>query len=522
MATIAIEFEENQLLVAVCQKTAIAQEISHALSIGTKDLSDDSIGELLSQELVECQAAKSDTIAIVSRSLAEVRELTVPPAPDEELPEMIRFQARTEFASFNDQWKLDYAPLTSAPDAPRRVLAAAISPQLESQIQTICQSAGLKLKQVVLRPFATLDLLRSTLDPQQPTLIVDQNVDSTDMSIIQNAQLVSTRTVRLPQSLTPEQHSKQLITEVRRTLASHKISVNSEAVTQVVVSGNQSRHRHLKGDLEGKLGLSVSFINPFDLAGGPQPSSGDTEIEPARFTSLLGALKSYRNGSSPQLDFINVRKTEVKKTDYSKIYLYAAISATAVLMGLLLAWWVLRTQAQKIEAARANLVDAIKINAGDDRFPSVEQKLSEVRLIDRWKTEDVNWLSELSKFSQRYLLPDDVIVDAFTASVQRDGVPKIVLKGRIVEELSKTDQLIKALTERPYEVEPIDTGTVARDQQTEYRSTFEYHLRIPESAKTNIDALNQRAIAVTQENPASPSPVGLVNEATPSNAGGDQ
>ena len=107
--------------------------------------------------------------------------------------------------------------------------------------------------------------------------------------------------------------------------------------------------------------------------------------------------------------------------------------------------------------------------------------------------QNVNWLTELSSFSDRYLLPDDVIADSMTGSVQRDGSGKIVLKGRIVEELSKTDQLIKALQSRPYEVEPMDTGTVSSDQKSEYSSTFVYHLQLPPSAMTDLSSLNRRA-----------------------------
>jgi len=74
------------------------------------------------------------------------------------------------------------------------------------------------------------------------------------------------------------------------------------------------------------------------------------------------------------------------------------------------------------------------------------------------------------------------------------------LRGKIVEELSKTDQLVKALRERPYEVEPIDTGTVAPDQESDYQSTFKYHLKLPESAMTDMNTLNSRAVEFIRTN----------------------
>lgn len=509
MAFVAIEFEEEQLLVAIAQKSGLRSRVSKVLVVDVNGDDDETVGQRLKEQLSSFNAVKADLVAIVSRSLAEIRELTVPPAPDGELPEMIRFQARNEFASLNDQWKLDYVPLSHDPEAPRRVLAAAINPQLESRIATISQHAGLRLKRIVLRPFATLDLLKVKFSENDSLLIVDQNLDSTDMSIVQKGELVSTRTVRLPRTLSADQRAKQLVTEVRRTLASHKLSSGGEAIESVAVSGEEARYRHLKGDLEGKLGLSVSFVDPLSLMDVATDAAGNSssnrtaqdddqesgEVDRARLTSLFGALKSEIDGKSPQLDFANVRKTEIIKADYSKLYFYAGLFALVGFVGLLSAWLTLRSQSLQIEIAKANVVDAIKINQGDGRFPSVDQQLNEVRLLDQWKIDDVNWLTELSDFSGRYLLPDDVIADSFTASVQRDGTPKIVLRGRIVEDLAKTDQLIKALSQRPYEVEPIDTGTIAPDQKSDYPSTFEYHLRLPETVKLDLNKLNRRAIA---------------------------
>ena len=500
MALVAIEFEEDQLLVAIAQKSGQRFRISNVFVLDVTGNDDAAAGESLKSKLSELGESKSDAIAIVSRSLAEIRELTVPPAPDNELPDMIRFQARNEFASLNDQWKLDYVTLTHDPDAPRKVLAAAVSPQLETRIQSVCQHAGLKLKRIVLRPFATLDLMRpeiakTKLASGNLVLIVDQNIDSTDLSVVQNGKMLSTRTVRLPRTQSPDQRSKLMITEVRRTLASHKMtSGGDDSIEHVLVSGEEARHRHLKGNLESKLKMTVSFVDPFSLVEtAKRPESGE-DNNLSRFASLLGALKTEASGGAPVLDFANVRKTEVKKTDFSKLYFYGALAAAIALVGLFFAWYILTSQANELEAERANLLGAIKINSGDGRFPSVEQKLNEVRLIDQWKMEDVNWLTELSDFSGRYLLPDDVIADSFTASVQRDGTPKIVLRGRIVEDLTKTDELIRALSERPYQVEPIDTGTVAPDQASEYPSTFEYHLRVPETAKANLNSLNRRAV----------------------------
>ena len=502
MAFVAVEFSENQLLVAIAQKSGPRCRIDHVLDLNVSDITSEEAGESLKEKLSAIGVTKAVAIAIVSRSMAEIREVTVPPAPDNELPDMIRFQARNEFASLNDQWKLDYVTLNDDPTAARKVLAAAISPDLETKIQTICQNAGLKLKRIVLRPFATLDLLKPHLASEALSLIVDQNTDSTDMSIVKGGMLLSTRTVRLPSTLTPEQASNQLITEIRRTVASFKTSADGAPISDIVVPGEEVQHRHLKGNLEGQLGMNVKFFPPLDLVEVQNYPAKDSPVDPARYASLLGALETEVSGEPPRLDFANVRKTEEVKADYSKLYFYGALAAAVALVGLFLAWMILRSQANAIKIADDNLKAAIEVNQGNNTVPPVEQQLKEVGVIDQWKSAEINWLTEFSAFSQRYLLPDDVIADSFTASVQRDGTPKIELSGRIVEDLAKTDQLIQELTQRPYEVQTIDTGTVPPDQQSEYPSTFVYHLKLPDSALTNLNTLNRRA---SQFNRSAPS-----------------
>ena len=49
----------------------------------------------------------------------------MPPAPDNELPDLIRFQAMREFGAMQSDWPLDFIPLDSDPEQPRSVLAAA-------------------------------------------------------------------------------------------------------------------------------------------------------------------------------------------------------------------------------------------------------------------------------------------------------------------------------------------------------------------------------------------------------------
>ena len=450
MALIAIEFDDQNLLVTAARSGSTRPCITHAVQLSIADKSDQEIGEALKEQLEEMSVSKCEGIAIVSRSVTEIRELLVPPAPEDELPDMIRFQARSEFASLDDDWALDYVPLSVAQDKPTQVLAAALTPQLYTSIKTIFRLANVKLKRILLRPFAAADLLSSQFADGELGLLVDQNSDTTDLSLIDGKKLISTRTVRLPADMSADQRSKQLISEVRRTLAAARTTSQGRKVKRVIISGEEAKNRLLGGDLAGPLEMEVDFVDPFSKVD-VENSAVTSALElPGRYMSSLGGLQMEFADTRPSIDFLNPRRPIVKKVDYRKYQYYAALAAAVAFIVMVFGWRTLGAQKQEIADLRATLSDKIRINEGDDRTPSVDQRLAEIGKIDAWKTDEVNWLVELSEFSARYLLPDDVVADSFTASFRPGSPGKIDLNGRIVDDLAKTDELIASLGQRPY------------------------------------------------------------------------
>ncbi len=88
----------------------------------------------------------------MGRTNIELKNLTLPPSPPEELPELVRFQAEREFNTLTDDWPLDYIPIPGESKDVQTVLAAAISPELVSEIQITCETAGIVPNRLILRP----------------------------------------------------------------------------------------------------------------------------------------------------------------------------------------------------------------------------------------------------------------------------------------------------------------------------------------------------------------------------------
>ena len=159
MAFVALQFEDDQILVAAARAAGKRVEVSHLFSVPLVG-DEDQTGESLKAQLATHGLTRSDAIVVVSRANAEMREITVPPAPSNELPDMVRLIARSEFASLNENWSLDFIPLSDDESKQRTVLAAGISPELQTQVNRVAEPAGLKIKHIVMRPYATIDLVK--------------------------------------------------------------------------------------------------------------------------------------------------------------------------------------------------------------------------------------------------------------------------------------------------------------------------------------------------------------------------
>ena len=69
------------------------------------------------------------------------------------------------------------------------------------------------------------------------------------------------------------------------------------------------------------------------------------------------------------------------------------------------------------------------------------------------------------------------------------GSPGVIsLKGRIVDDLAKTDELIRSLSQRPYSVEPKKKGTDDSDRDSKLTSTFEYLIKLVDQPPSDDQA----------------------------------
>ncbi len=469
MSIVAIEINPNRLLLVAGRKSATQSlEVSHAIEIPVEaDQSDATIAEKLKQIVEEHGLGRSETTVVLSRSQSELREIELPPAPDDELPDMVMFKAKGDFASFNDRWLLDFVSLDDDQSQPRKVLASAIPPTIGERVQAIIEPSGLKLKRMVLRPFSIMELLRARINDDQARLVVNPGDDFTDIVVSKGNQAVSTRSIRMSTYHSADKRSQQMVSEVRRTIASSKRQLGGVAISGLILLDDEKTNRHLVGNLKERLKIDVDVVDPFD--GLSRIGQAKTSIDsPWQFSPLLGSLVHEGNANAPAIDFLNPSRRSVPVVDRSRWWLYGSLAGLAAVLTIFFGWWTLSSQKAEIAKLNQDLIDSISVNEGDMNRPSVDTTLGRTGKIDNWQKANVNWLDELDEVSQRFLTADEAIVSNWNAAVRRN-IPTVVVSGRVVNNVEDR-KLFESLESRPFVVTPTK-GDVSKGDE-EYPYTF--------------------------------------------------
>src|SRR5262245_43138119 len=199
---VALEWDAKEVRVVIGRRRPGGATVDHALAVPLGEREEGStaepdVGAALAKALAEHGVARTEAMVAVGRASIELRFLSTPPVPEEELPDVVRFQAVRQFTTLGEDWPLDFVPLAPNADGGMNVLAAAIAPDLLAQIRKDCATAGITLSRLVLRPFAAASLLKQQFDDGKCRMIVDILRDDADLTVLIGSQVIFPRTVRM-------------------------------------------------------------------------------------------------------------------------------------------------------------------------------------------------------------------------------------------------------------------------------------------------------------------------------------
>lgn len=475
---LALEWDAREARLVVARTTGRTVDVEQAFTVplatvaegaeadpaagtaGGTDLGPKLIAACRERNLGRCQS-----LAAVSRGKIELRDLQVPVAPDEELPDLVRFQALRQFTSLGEDWPLDFVRLPSAEEQQIRVLAATVAPAVVAEIQQVCAALESPVSSVVLRPFASASLFSRYAADGRCRLLVELFAEEADLNVVAAGQVLLLRSVRLP----THDRDAALVGEIRRTLAAARNQLSDRPVEVVSLLGSQAELGSLPNDLRGQLGTEVESFDPLDRVNlAPEARRGLADCS-GRFAALLGMLYDEAEGRPHGIDFLKPRQRP-KPPDRRRRYAWLAAAAAGLLLvlGGMVAWQI-HQYGRQLDALRAQSKEL------DAPLKTANKLKADVALIDQFAAGDINWLDELYDLSKRFPAAEDATVDTATFSSLQEGGGQIFLEG-YVRDPAVIEKMESQLRDARHQV--TGGGTQFDERQPELRWEFKEKIQI--------------------------------------------
>ncbi len=417
----------------------------------------------------------------IGRSRVELRNIPLPMANANELPEMVRFTALRQFANVGDTWPIDFAPLprtarSSEDDASemQEVIAMTINPALVSQIRKACNDAGFNVTQIGLRPMASGTLAaavsNSPVGSSSTVLLIDMLADEADMVVLEKGYVSFMRSVRLPTS-EDGTRGPMPIGEIRRTLIAAVNARPGLKIDRIVLWSDPATAKSSLAAWQPNLDVPVDALDPLALV--EMKKSAERPNDTGRFAPLIGLLlqRKLSPKSVPAntfIDFLHPRqKTEKKKPVLQ--YALAGTFATLLVGGAL--WWY-RSAHRVLDSEIQELTQKF---AGMDPELKLAKKYSDHwKIVERFLSGDIQWLDELSFLSKQSLPSDQMIMEGTTISVNT------LNQGEVKTHVKITDQKLEPKLEELFrdKSHKVVTKGLSKSRDETYGWTFDPEMLI--------------------------------------------
>ncbi|MCA9214416.1 MAG: hypothetical protein KDB27_15195 [Planctomycetales bacterium] len=438
---LAIDWDDSELRVASANiqgaKVSVDDLVSAPLGEGTNV-------EAALRELIATHKLKaSEALVCAPRSAVELRSLTVPPVPEDELPDIVRFQALREFSELSDDWPIDYLPISATEDG-ITVKAASMSPQRLKGITKPIEACEVKLIGLVLRPTALVAITKQ-LNPQpgQIRLLVDQVQNNAELTVIDGVKIQMMRTIHLPPNQEQAHRDDVLVNEIQRTVFAAKNQCRLDVDT-VVFFGPQDMRRSQVDLTRSKLNLQAECVNPLDsVSVGGRVALG--KIDSGKFAAAIGMLNEQGVADNHTIDLIRPRKA-VEPPSRRNLYTLLALAAVCIVgAGLFGVWYELNGLDEQINSLRQTA------NGKKAEAEQAMKRIEKVESIQHWEKTSMNVLTELERLSTQMPDADSVQLSLVQGTPDPIGNGKVTLHG-LAKGADSLEAVVTNLTDRDHRV----------------------------------------------------------------------
>lgn len=441
---LAIQWDQSALRIATAE-IGDRVRVVDLTSVPLTESSDPAaIAGIVSKYVTRAGLARADASVVIGRGQLEFRVIELPAAPDDELPDLVRYQAKSHFSTSAEGQVIDFIRLVNGKEvSPIHVLAAAVGNVEIKKIQSIFESTKVRVRHVLPRPFALANLLRQELTTPKYTLLINRFGQEVDLTVTYRSRVVFMRTIRLPAE--PAEQAGVLLTEIRRTTAAAANQPSGGKIHKILILGDARSHQEFSKAIEAQLQVPVEIRRVGDFVSVSSAAAKAMGEDDGSFAPLLGSLGLSNDPVEHLIDFaVPHRRRETVKDPRRKYQIAAIAGAAGLIVVTFIAFMIGQRRSEYLQLQSEYQSLSADSEARDTLIAKVDA-------IDHWKQGDVNWLDELYEISARFPLPDESIVTQFTAAVGPKDEASINLDG-MVSETKVDSQMVQKLQERPYRI----------------------------------------------------------------------
>jgi Tfp pilus assembly PilM family ATPase len=478
---LAIEWDSREARLAVATAGRGSLRVEELFTVGLvaadgeTELPDAEVAERIAAAVRQRKLAKAETLVAVARASIELKPLSLPPAPVDDLPDLTRFQALRDFNTLGDDWPLDFIPLSGSETEPRTVLAAAIAPQAIKEILATCAPAELDVKHIVLRPCAAASLLRRRPADARIRLLLDVLSDEADLTVLVGETAVFMRTARLSHGLSSGERTQALVAETRRTMVAVANQLSGQRVEKICVCGDSPEFKALALAIEEQIKLPTVTFDPLDSVDLSSELRRAPPVDVGRWAPLLGMLLDESQGERHSIDFLEPKKRPAAPSHKRRNSLVAAGVAA---LALLIVGWIWIDLGNRDEA-NADLQTRIAANtkrdAADKKTPLDRAKETQAAWeeVEKWFEGDAVWLDELARASEK--APDSSKMMVTQLSIVSDARGPAMTVVGLAKDAATIDAAENSLRDKLHRVE--SRGTSEDSSRPGYTRKFTFVLR---------------------------------------------
>lgn len=388
---IVIEWDDTHARVLALEVRGGATRIVAALSapLEQEDRTAASLSRVLGPLVSPHRTPKTEAIVVVGGRDVQFRLLRMPPAPADELPDMVALRAASEFPLADDQGTIDFYPFQGEPDQPQLVMAARLSSSADQLARQVCQKLHLNPTHLIPRGNATAWLAARQLQECCTGVHVATNVRGSEFDLVgihQGAAAV-VRSVPLPQHSGPDEMARLVVRELRRTQASVASELGVDAIDSVVWIAGDPGDTEATARTAEMLGQPMRVIDIKTLAG--FASDGvEWPAGAAAFAALLGAAGEAADRSQT-INFLSPRRRAERRIPRRTVALAATAAALVVLCG----GWLLYERGASLRREAVALGKEKEVL--DQKIAALAADVAYAERVAAWLQTDVTWLDEI-------------------------------------------------------------------------------------------------------------------------------